>query len=187
MATTRIARPISLRSVPWTNPARKKMQTKKTTSTSKRLRLRMAPTTSTQTPHIAAHERRRPDPRSLSAGRVQGYVRARRACNRGRAAALSRLGAQASSVRGRDSGDEPGDVRVDLLVRERPLVGGDTLRQIALFDIYRGAPLAAGEKSLAWRVVFAADERALTDEEVDADVARLISAVASAHGARLRA
>ena len=64
--------------------------------------------------------------------------------------------------------------------------GGDTLRQIALFDIYRGAPLAAGEKSLAWRVVFAADERALTDEEVDADVARLISAVASAHGARLR-
>jgi phenylalanyl-tRNA synthetase beta chain len=64
--------------------------------------------------------------------------------------------------------------------------GGDTLRQVALFDIYRGAPLAAGEKSLAWRVVFAADERALTDEEVDADVARLVSAVASAHGARLR-
>lgn len=64
--------------------------------------------------------------------------------------------------------------------------GGDTLRQVALFDIYRGAPLAAGEKSLAWRVVFAADERALTDEEVDADVAQLVSAVASAHGARLR-
>jgi len=64
--------------------------------------------------------------------------------------------------------------------------GGDTLRQVALFDIYRGAPLAAGEKSLAWRVVFAADERALTDDEVDADVARLVSAVASAHGARLR-
>jgi phenylalanyl-tRNA synthetase beta chain len=73
----------------------------------------------------------------------------------------------------------------DLAVTLRA-AGGDTLRQIALFDIYRGAPLAAGEKSLAWRVVFAADERALTDEEVDADVARLISAVASAHGARLR-
>jgi len=64
--------------------------------------------------------------------------------------------------------------------------GGDTLRRVALFDIYRGAPLAAGEKSLAWRVVFAADERALTDEEVDAHVARLVAAVAAAHGARLR-
>jgi phenylalanyl-tRNA synthetase beta chain len=65
-------------------------------------------------------------------------------------------------------------------------VGGDTLRRVVLFDIYRGAPLAAGEKSLAWRVVFAADERPLTDQEVDGDVARLVSAVAAAHGARLR-
>ena len=48
---------------------------------------------------------------------------------------------------------------------------------------HRSAP---GEKSLAWRVVFAADERVLTDEEVDADVARLVSAAATAHGARLR-
>ncbi len=64
--------------------------------------------------------------------------------------------------------------------------GGDTLRRIGLFDIYRGTPLGPGEKSLAWRAVFAADERALADEEVDAEVARLVSAVASAHGARLR-
>lgn len=64
--------------------------------------------------------------------------------------------------------------------------GGEVLRRVALFDVYRGAPLAAGEKSLAWRIVFAAGERALTDEEVDAELARLVSAVASAHGARLR-
>ena len=64
--------------------------------------------------------------------------------------------------------------------------GGETLRLVTLFDIYRGAPLEAGEKSLAWRVVFAADERALTDQEVDAIVARLVSAVATVHGARLR-
>jgi phenylalanyl-tRNA synthetase beta chain len=64
--------------------------------------------------------------------------------------------------------------------------GGDTLRRLALFDIYRGSPLAAGEKSLAWRATFAADERTLTDQEVDADVMRLVSAVASVHGARLR-
>jgi phenylalanyl-tRNA synthetase beta chain len=64
--------------------------------------------------------------------------------------------------------------------------GGERLRELALFDIYRGAPLAVGEKSLAWRVVFAAEERVLTDEEVDADVARLVSAAVAAHGARLR-
>ena len=64
--------------------------------------------------------------------------------------------------------------------------GGERLRELALFDIYRGAPLTAGEKSLAWRVVFAAEERVLTDDEVDADVARLVSAAVTAHGARLR-
>ena len=64
--------------------------------------------------------------------------------------------------------------------------GGERLRELALFDIYRGAPLTAGEKSLAWRAVFAADERVLTDDEVDADVARLVSAAVTAHGARLR-
>jgi phenylalanyl-tRNA synthetase beta chain len=64
--------------------------------------------------------------------------------------------------------------------------GGERLRELALFDIYRGAPLAVGEKGLAWRLVFAAEERVLTDEEVDADVARLVSAAVAAHGARLR-
>ena len=64
--------------------------------------------------------------------------------------------------------------------------GGTTLRRIGLFDIYRGTPLAAGEKSLAWRAVFAAEDRALADDEVDAEVARLVATAASAHGARLR-
>ena len=64
--------------------------------------------------------------------------------------------------------------------------GPGTLRRVALFDVYRGAPLAAGEKSLAWRLVFGADDRALTDAEVDAGVAALAAALAAAHGARLR-
>jgi phenylalanyl-tRNA synthetase beta chain len=65
--------------------------------------------------------------------------------------------------------------------------GGERLRGLSLFDIYRGAPLLSGEKSLAWRVSFGSDERPLSDEEIDAAVAVLVSAAAAAHGARLRA
>ena len=64
--------------------------------------------------------------------------------------------------------------------------GSEMLKGIVLFDIYRGTPLGPGEKSLAWRADFAADDRALADEEIDAEVARLVAAAASAHGARLR-
>ena len=38
---------------------------------------------------------------------------------------------------------------------------------MALFDLYRGSPLAADEKSLAYRLVFGAADRTLTEEEVD--------------------
>ncbi len=64
--------------------------------------------------------------------------------------------------------------------------GGPLLRESTLFDVYRGAPLAAGEKSLAWRIVVGADERRLEDGEADALVARLVEAVAGTHGGRLR-
>ncbi len=65
--------------------------------------------------------------------------------------------------------------------------GGPNLREVRLFDVYRGAPLAPGEKSLAWRVTFRHDERTLADEEVEAAVQALLDAAAVAHGARLRA
>ncbi|MBA2314049.1 MAG: phenylalanine--tRNA ligase subunit beta [Chloroflexi bacterium] len=63
--------------------------------------------------------------------------------------------------------------------------GGDLLRSASLFDIYRGAPLAGDEKSLAHRLVFAAD-RTLTEDEVDEAVARIARALRERLGARLR-
>jgi phenylalanyl-tRNA synthetase beta chain len=48
---------------------------------------------------------------------------------------------------------------------------GELLREDRLFDLYRGAPLAAEEKSLAYRLVFGASDRTLTEAEVDAAVA----------------
>jgi len=64
--------------------------------------------------------------------------------------------------------------------------GGDLLRSVALFDVYRGAPLGASEKSLAWRLEVEGAEHALDEGEVDALMAELMGAVAAAHGGRLR-
>jgi phenylalanyl-tRNA synthetase beta chain len=59
------------------------------------------------------------------------------------------------------------------------------LAGLRLFDVYRGAPLRENEKSLAWRLVFAAD-RTLTDAEVD-DVMARVTAGLAAIGGRVRA
>ena len=63
--------------------------------------------------------------------------------------------------------------------------GGADLRSVALFDIYRGTPLGADEKSLAWRLVFQADDRTLTEAELDAAIGAIQAAVTRA-GGRIR-
>jgi len=63
---------------------------------------------------------------------------------------------------------------------------GELLRSTALFDIYRGVPLAADEKSLAFRVRLGASDRTLTDPEVEAAMAGIVGAL-PAVGGRLRA
>jgi len=63
---------------------------------------------------------------------------------------------------------------------------GALLRSVRLFDIYRGVPLAADEKSLAYRLRFASGDRTLTEGEVDAATAAVVAALPSA-GGRLRA
>ena len=54
--------------------------------------------------------------------------------------------------------------------------GGDLLRRVALFDLYRGAPLAGTEKSLAYRLVFGASDRTLTEAEIDGAMAQVRAA-----------
>ncbi|HET7028869.1 MAG TPA: phenylalanine--tRNA ligase subunit beta [Candidatus Limnocylindrales bacterium] len=63
--------------------------------------------------------------------------------------------------------------------------GGPHLRSVDLFDIYRGTPLAADQKSLAWRLVFQADDRTLTEAELESAIARITEA-AAAIGGRIR-
>ena len=46
--------------------------------------------------------------------------------------------------------------------------GGGLLEEVRLFDIYTGEQVAAGHKSLAYRLRFRAPDRTLTDEETTA-------------------
>ena len=62
---------------------------------------------------------------------------------------------------------------------------GPLLRSVALFDIYRGRPLAEDEKILAYRLTFQADDRTLVDPEVDDAVATVTAGLRRDVGGRL--
>jgi phenylalanyl-tRNA synthetase beta chain len=65
-------------------------------------------------------------------------------------------------------------------VRAEPL-----LEEATLFDVYAGAPIAAGKKSLALALRYRAPDRTLTDAEVDAAHARIVERLR--HDAAIRA
>ncbi|MGN8895488.1 phenylalanine--tRNA ligase subunit beta [Flavonifractor sp. HCP28S3_F3] len=64
--------------------------------------------------------------------------------------------------------------------------GGKLIKQVSLFDIYRGKGVDEGKKSVAFNLVLRADDRSLTGEEADADVKKVLEALASQLGAILR-
>jgi len=63
---------------------------------------------------------------------------------------------------------------------------GPLLERLAIFDEYRGKPLAEGERSVAWRLIFRAPDRTLREEEADKALAKAIRAVEERHGVRRR-
>jgi phenylalanyl-tRNA synthetase beta chain len=64
--------------------------------------------------------------------------------------------------------------------------GGEAIAHLELFDIYRGEPLAAGDKSLAYRLTYQRVDRIITEKEVAVLRARIIQAVEKETGGRLR-
>jgi phenylalanyl-tRNA synthetase beta chain len=63
---------------------------------------------------------------------------------------------------------------------------GELLRELTLFDIYRGEKIAPGCKSLALGLILQASSQTLTDEEVDEVIAGVLTRLTRDLGARLR-
>ena len=65
--------------------------------------------------------------------------------------------------------------------------GGDLLRDVGLFDLYRGKGVPDAHRSLAYRLRFVSLERTLTDDEVDRAVAGVVTHLEETLGVERRA
>jgi len=79
--------------------------------------------------------------------------------------------------------EDVGCAQVEEVIRE---AGGPLLRELRLFDLYRGEQVGEGYKSLAFSLTFYALNRTLTDEEVLALRDGIVKALVEKLGARLR-
>jgi phenylalanyl-tRNA synthetase beta chain len=73
----------------------------------------------------------------------------------------------------------------DLMDAMRAAAGAE-LRDVSVFDEYRGAQVGEGKRSLAFRVAFGSAERTLTDEEAASIRGRIVEALADRFGAEIR-
>jgi phenylalanyl-tRNA synthetase beta chain len=71
---------------------------------------------------------------------------------------------------------------IDGLLANRPAI----VQDIRLFDVYTGKGIAAGEKSLAFRIVMQDTQKTLQDAEVDAAMQQLIAYLQQTFAAQLR-
>jgi phenylalanyl-tRNA synthetase beta chain len=66
-------------------------------------------------------------------------------------------------------------------------LGGELLRHITLFDVYRGKGIPEGQKSLTFGLILQDFSRNLTDQSVDELITTIITGLNLRHGAHLRA
>ncbi len=77
-------------------------------------------------------------------------------------------------------------VTADDIVRALRGAEKTLIRDIGVFDVYEGPHVGEGKKSVAVSVRLQADDRTLTDAEIDAIAGRLVAAVGARTGATLR-
>jgi phenylalanyl-tRNA synthetase beta chain len=60
------------------------------------------------------------------------------------------------------------------------------IEHVEVFDQYLGAPVPEGKKSLAYKVSYRAEDRTLTDAEINELHQRLVDQLGNVFGAELR-
>ena len=79
------------------------------------------------------------------------------------------------------------DVPAGALVAAAREAAGPELREMRVFDVYRGEQVGAGRKSIAFRVEFQSPERTLSDEDAARLRGLIVDALHERFGAELRA
>ncbi len=85
---------------------------------------------------------------------------------------------------------------IAMLVKEEVLVGeiektirersGKLLENVKLFDVYQGKQIEEGYKSVAYKLTFRAEDRTLTDEEIQKVMKKILNGLEMNCGAKLR-
>jgi phenylalanyl-tRNA synthetase beta chain len=79
------------------------------------------------------------------------------------------------------------EVLAGALVGAAREASGPELREMRVFDVYRGGQIPEGKKSIAFSVVFQSSEQTLSDEDARKLRERIVKALAERFGAELRA
>jgi phenylalanyl-tRNA synthetase beta chain len=64
--------------------------------------------------------------------------------------------------------------------------GGNELREVGIFDVYTGQGIESGRKSVALSLIFQGSSSTLSDEDIEASVARVVQALSVEAGANVR-
>nr|MBQ4319417.1 phenylalanine--tRNA ligase subunit beta [Clostridia bacterium] len=80
-------------------------------------------------------------------------------------------------------GEDLESASVEAVLRK---AGGKVVEDVTLFDVYRGAQIGEGKKSMAYTVTMRAPDRTLTDEEADKAASAMLAALESELGVTLR-
>ena len=81
----------------------------------------------------------------------------------------------------------PEDMEVGTIMAVMRKASGKLVENVALFDIYRGASIGEGNKSVAFRVTLRAADRTLTVEEADKATKKILKDLEFKLGLKLRA
>ena len=78
------------------------------------------------------------------------------------------------------------DVPADKLVNAAKSADKGLVESVAVFDVFTGAAIGEGRKSIAIEVMLQPPDRTLTEEEIDKVSAAIVEAVRNATGGELR-